>query len=613
MVSVTTIAVLCMTFLQVMCIVEMSISMTSTSEQQSEVTFVRPLECPPGFLYYNGTNECECYPNPNVVCDENFRDRASLTFGFCMTYEEGEGTFFGLCISFLAHGRNVSNRAFLNLPGNLTDLNDYMCGPMNRQGIICSKCIDGFAPAITSLGFQCSNCTNAWYGIPLFLVLEFVPITVFFLIIVSFGFSVTSAPMTSFVLFSQLAAHLFTAFTSLTAILENEYGNGLLYFIKVVTSFYGIWNLDFFRYVIPPFCISPHLKLIHIFSFYYISAFYPLVLIGITWICIELHSRNFKFLTWIWQYVRKCNCHTRKQMNKKSTVIEVFATFFLLSYTKLFFTSFYFLIYITIEKDGSLFKYASGLDPETGYFSKNHAPFAIFAIFVLIGPVLIPVLILSCSPVRAFRSLLQKCKISGHSQAALNLFVEKFYSCYRDGLEGGKDLRCFVCLPFLLRLTIFFGLVTQSLFTFWFFYFVFFASASLLIAIVQPYKKAYMNILDSLILANLALFGILFILYLSFGLNQHQHSTFFLVLLLITFSLPLLGFIFVVSFTIFKDKIPANWIKVCNKNCCRSSTSVSLPEQDSEVQENAQVSSTSTTEVELPDRILHPHRYVEES
>ena len=81
--------------------------------------------CPPGFLYSTDTNNCECYPNPNVVCNEQ---RASLNFASCMTYEEGEGSFLGLCISFLAHGRNVSNRLYFDLPGNLTGLNDYMCG-----------------------------------------------------------------------------------------------------------------------------------------------------------------------------------------------------------------------------------------------------------------------------------------------------------------------------------------------------------------------------------------------------------------------------------------------------------------------------------------------------
>ena len=113
------------------------------------------------FFFNTDTNNCECYPNSNVVCNE--QQEASLEFGYCMTYEDGEGTFLGVCISFLALDRNVSDRLYVELPGNLTELNDFMCRPMNRKGLICNECIDGFAPAITSFGYQCSNCTeSAW-------------------------------------------------------------------------------------------------------------------------------------------------------------------------------------------------------------------------------------------------------------------------------------------------------------------------------------------------------------------------------------------------------------------------------------------------------------------
>ena len=571
------------------------------------------LLCPPGFIYSADTNNCECYPNSNVVCNE--QQEASLEFGYCMTYEEGEGTFLGVCGSFLAHGRSVTNRLYLELPGNLTDLNDFMCAPMSRKGLICSECIDGFAPAITSFGYQCSNCTeSAWYGVPLFLFLEFVPITIFYFIIITFRISVTTAPMTSFVLFSQLAAHLFTVFISLTAVIENEYGSGMIYFIKLITTLYGIWNLDFFRYLIPPFCISPRLKLIHIFSLYYISAFYPLVLIGITWACIELRSRNFKPLTWIWGLMKKCYCkRSRGQADSKSTIIDAFATFFLLSYTRLLFTSLYFLITLTIEKNGSTFRVAAGLDPTSDYFSKNHAPFAVLAILILIGPVLIPVTVLTFYPVRVFRSLLQKCKISGHLWAALNIFVEKFHSCYRDGLDGGKDLRCFVCLPFLLRLSILIGAFTPTFATFWFFHFLVYGGASLLIAIVQPYKRAYMNIIDSLILAIISLVGILYILYLNPAPSEEQNSTFFLILLCLDFTLPLFGIITIIIFKLFKNKIPTNWIHACSKNCCRpSKTDINASAMDEGNNEARRVTTTTMTEMELPDRILHPDCYVEE-
>ena len=215
-------AILHTILLQALCVVNISLSSPTLFTPHSEsparpLASVSPLHsdqqqsCPPGFLYSTDTNNCECYPNSNVVCNE--QQEASLEFGYCMTYEEGEGTFLGVCGSFLAHDRSVTNRLYLDLPGNLTDLNDFMCAPMSRKGLICSECIDGFAPAITSFGYQCSSCTeSAWYGVPLFLFLEFVPITIFYFIIITFRISVTTAPMTSFVLFSQLAAHLFTVF-----------------------------------------------------------------------------------------------------------------------------------------------------------------------------------------------------------------------------------------------------------------------------------------------------------------------------------------------------------------------------------------------------------------
>ena len=36
------------------------------------------------------------------------------------------------------------------------------------------------------------------------------------------------------------------------------------------------------------------------------------------------------------------------------------------------------------------------------------------------------------------------------------LFVETFYGCYRNGLDGGKDMRSFADLHFVLRGMLFF-------------------------------------------------------------------------------------------------------------------------------------------------------------
>ena len=42
---------------------------------------------------------------------------------------------------------------------------------------------------------------------------------------------------------------------------------------KVILTGYGFWNLDYFRYLIPPFCVSQELKNIHVLALQYVSPF----------------------------------------------------------------------------------------------------------------------------------------------------------------------------------------------------------------------------------------------------------------------------------------------------------------------------------------------------
>ena len=269
-------------------------------------------------------------------------------------------------------------------------------------------------------------------------------------------------------------------------------------------------------------------------------------------------------------------------------------------------TSLYFLFFTTVKKNGPPYKLVTALDPSIEYFSRDHAPFAVIAILILIGPVILPVIILALYPVRAFRSLLEKCKVSGHSRAALNLFVEKFYSCYRDGLQGGRDMRSFVFLPFFLRFLVFFGVAFQAVAVFWFFHFILYGGSSLLIATLQPYKRAYMNIIDSLILAVISLIGILYVLYLNLGPDESQHSTFFLVALCLNLTLPIFGIASAIAIKVIINRVPSAWIsKVWHK---ASDIPVTVT---TEAEESPRISnSTSTTiDLELPDRILHPDSY----
>ena len=124
-----------------------------------------------------------------------------------------------------------------------------MCGPLNRKGIVCSECADGFGPSLTSFGYECVNCTDAWYGVSLLLFLEFVPITVFYVIILVFQISVTSAPLPCFIMYGQwiVVALYLSAYSdnSLRQIMFTENGQ-LRIEMKIILTLYGVLNLDFF-------------------------------------------------------------------------------------------------------------------------------------------------------------------------------------------------------------------------------------------------------------------------------------------------------------------------------------------------------------------------------
>ena len=207
-----------------------------------------------------------------------------LQFGYCATYsDETKLLSITICPHYQQNGYNLSTSGKIVLPRNLSQLNDYMCGPLNRKGVLCSECADGFGPSVTLFGYKCANCTDAWYGVPLFLVVEFVPITVFYFIILVFQISVMSAPMPCLIMYAQsiVVAFYLSIYSDNELRKQIVFGkNGNLRFdMKIIYTIYGVFNLDFFRFVTPPFCISSHLKTIHITLFGYISVLYPLFLI----------------------------------------------------------------------------------------------------------------------------------------------------------------------------------------------------------------------------------------------------------------------------------------------------------------------------------------------
>ena len=491
------------------------------------------------------SQSCRCFSYYGYRCFDN---KVYLVAGFCATYDEETDV-----ISFSAcpyHGFVYSQHHgqwYIQLPDNISTLNDYMCARLNRKGRVCSECKDGYGHSVTSIGFQyfeCSNCSNAWYGIPLYLLLEFIPITVFYLVILILQVNITSAPMTCYILYSQLVVVSYDHVCGAddpkvrdVLLLASKHSELLFSFVMTV---YDVWNLRCFRYLLPPFCISESLKQIHVYCLGCVSVFYPLCLIGLTWVCVELHGRGFRPLVHLWRPFHRCFVHMRREWDVASDLVSVFASFFLLSFTKVMYLSVLLLSNQTVLEmqyyhgslNNSRYMFVVGADQRVVYGSTEHLFFLIPLVVFLFVFVVLPVLLLILYPFRIFRAFLSKCHLDG---IALNFFVEKFYSCYRDGLDGGCDMRSFAGLYFVIRIMLFCtnvvgGVVGVAKNDPYFWRNTVLTIGVLLIAICRPYKKTYMNVLDSLLLAYMGLECHLMSAEHSFSVQENVAYTFDVVL-----------------------------------------------------------------------------------
>ena len=129
---------------------------------------------------------CPCQSlYPDVWCGSDY---PLLHLGYCMTYNSAsQVTAVGPC-PFIGHYNTTSvNYVFyIQLPSNVSVLNMSMCGPLNREGTLCGKCIDGYGIALYSYTLECSKCWGHGYGWVLYYFLELFPITVLYFLVVIF-------------------------------------------------------------------------------------------------------------------------------------------------------------------------------------------------------------------------------------------------------------------------------------------------------------------------------------------------------------------------------------------------------------------------------------------
>ena len=97
-------------------------------------------------------------------------------------------------------------------------------------------------------------------------------------------------------------------------------------FIRLIGCVYGIWNLDFFRTIIPPICVS--VTPLQALALDYAIAFYPLLLVTVTYILMSMYSRDVRVIVWLWKPFHKLlGSFRNKKTDFEGSLVKTFATF----------------------------------------------------------------------------------------------------------------------------------------------------------------------------------------------------------------------------------------------------------------------------------------------
>ena len=132
---------------------------------------------------------------------------------------------------------------------------------------------------------------------------------------------------------------------------------------------------------------------LHALALEYVVAIYPLLLTILIYLCIQIHDNGVRLMVCIWRPFHVCFARSRRRWDPKRPVINAYATFLLLSYSKLLTVSYILLGATELynnrgERVGPVVLYNNA---SIQYFSRQHLPFALLAICLLLVFVVFPI------------------------------------------------------------------------------------------------------------------------------------------------------------------------------------------------------------------------------
>ena len=399
-----------------------------------------------------GDQVCKCPGISGSVlqCNE-FGQISAVKHCFCATYDGNRDVLeVGACIYNCYHS-HFGSQDYLSLPANISRWNEFQCGKFNRKGALCGECKeDHYIPAY-SYSLTCVRCSNTALNWWKFVAIAFLPLTVFYFILLLFRVNIHVTFLHGYVLYChsttiiQVARYLFLVFSNTRL--------SLRYLGFSLVSFYSVWNLDFFRVFSTDICLHTDLLTTGLLDL--AVAVYPVVLTLFLYLIIWVHDKRIKIVVTVLkplQHFLKIFPHI---WNFKSTsLIDVFSTFFFLVSIKcvsvcadyLFYTKLY-----TIHSNGSVASdYRLFYNATLLYFGPTHLPYAVTAVVILLVMDILPTFILLLYPFRFGQAVMHKLPRTW--QIFFHTYIDSVQGCYRNGTEGSRDYRWLSGFIYVVRL-----------------------------------------------------------------------------------------------------------------------------------------------------------------
>ena len=302
---------------------------------------------------------------------------------------------------------------------------------------------------------------------------------------------------------------------------------------KLMGTAYGIWNLDFFRGMMPGVCL--HLTTLQVLALDYLIAIYPMLLMVVAYIIVALHNCGCKPLIWLWKPFHYFFARFRREWDIQTSLIDAFVSFFILSITKLLCVSFDLLIPTTLYvASGDTLGVYLYYDANIEYMKHEHIYYALLALIVLGLFLFLPLSLIIFSTFSCVRGRIRITVVRD--------FLHTLQKYYKDGSNGARDCRWFAGYymlhlfgSYLVYACTLCGYTYRILI-------VYYTIAAIIVLAIEPYKEEYAayNTLDCLLFLWMALFALAVTLLNEISVLQRMYMVVAYVVVVGVSAVPLL-------------------------------------------------------------------------